>query len=189
MTKGRTIQSKELTDLHQANELSRRSILRGAAAVAGATALGAPLLACGGGGGDGGDPPAPERAAAVRALTGGRGADIVIEAAGPPEAVSDALDMVRDDGRVVIAGQYTDHGPVALEPHRQINRKHVEIRGSWGSDFSHFYRSIELQGLHHHRYPWREMITRVYPLERAGEALEAVRRRDVVKAAIDPTAA
>src|SRR5688572_20294273 len=38
--------------------------------------------------------PAEERAAAVRALTGGRGADIVIEAAGPPGAVSDALEMV-----------------------------------------------------------------------------------------------
>lgn len=130
--------------------------------------------------------PAAERAAQVRALTGGRGADVVIEAAGPPGAVADALEMVRDDGRVVVAGQYTDNGTVELDPHSAINRKHVEIRGSWGSDFSHFHRSIELQGRHHTRFPWREMISRTYDLDGAADALEAVRRREVTKAAIAP---
>lgn len=131
--------------------------------------------------------PAAERAARVRELTGGRGADVVIEAAGPPGAVVDALEMVRDDGRVVIAGQYTNNGVVEIDPHALINRKHVEIRGSWGSDFSHFYRSIELQGRHHTRFPWREMISGVYDLDHANEALAAVRNREVVKAAIAPT--
>src|SRR5687768_10826882 len=75
------------------------------------------------------DVPPEERAAMVRARTGGRGVDLVIEAAGAPEAVGQALDLVRDGGRVVICGQYTDHGPTSINPHLQINRKHVEIRG------------------------------------------------------------
>ncbi|MCC7540717.1 MAG: zinc-binding dehydrogenase [Deltaproteobacteria bacterium] len=132
------------------------------------------------------DAPREERFAEVRRVTGGRGADVVIEAAGDPRAVLDALEMVRDGGRVVVAGQYTDHGDVAVNPHRLINRKHVEIRGSWGSDFSHFHRSIELMGRHHGRFPWREMVTRSYDLAHVADALEAVRRRDVVKAAIQP---
>ncbi len=37
--------------------------------------------------------PAAERAAQVRAMTGGRGVDVVIEAAGDPAAVSQALDL------------------------------------------------------------------------------------------------
>lgn len=127
-----------------------------------------------------------ERHAQVRRETGGRGADVVIEAAGDPRAVIDALELVRDGGRVVVAGQYTDHGDVAINPHRLINRKHVEIRGSWGSDFSHFHRSIELMGRHHGRFPWREMVSRSYDLDHAADALEAVRRREVVKAAIEP---
>jgi L-iditol 2-dehydrogenase len=85
--------------------------------------------------------PHEERVAAVRRLTHGRGVDVVIEAAGRPEAVSQALDLVRDGGRVVVVGQYTDHGPVPIHPHLQINRKHVEIRGCWGSDYSHFHRA------------------------------------------------
>ncbi len=131
---------------------------------------------------------AEERLAAVRALTRGRGADVVIEAAGAPEAVSQALEYVRDGGRVVVCGHYTDNGPVSLHPHWQINRKHVELRGCWGSDFSHFYRSAQIVARHQDRFPWREMVTRRYGLDQVNEALAAVERREVVKALIVPRA-
>ena len=129
--------------------------------------------------------PHTDRAADIRARTGGRGVDVVIEAAGVPEAVPEALDLVRDGGRVVVCGQYTDHGPVSINPHSQINRKHVELRGCWGSDFSHFHRAVELAARHGARVPWREMASRRFPLARAGDALRAVERRDVVKAVIE----
>lgn len=132
------------------------------------------------------DQPPQERIQLVRDWTGGRGADVVIEAAGPPQAVTDALDLARDGGRVVVCGQYTDNGNIGLNPHWQINRKHVEIRGSWGSDFSHFHRSIAVMARHHDRFPWREMITARYNLDHLEEALDAVARRTVVKAAVDP---
>ncbi len=130
--------------------------------------------------------PHEERVQLVRDWTGGRGADVVIEAAGPPNAVPEGLDLVRDGGRLVVCGQYTDHGDIGLNPHRQINRKHVEIRGSWGSDFSHFHRSIAVMARHHHRIPWREMITARYDLDHLQDALDAVANRTVVKAAVAP---
>ena len=132
------------------------------------------------------DIPAEDRAAQVRDRTGGRGVDVVIEAAGDPAAVGQALDIVRDGGRVVICGQYTDHGATPINPHSQINRKHVEIRGCWGSDFSHFHRAVDLAARHAHRYPWAEMATRRFDLAHAGEALEAVATRAVLKAVIAP---
>ena len=132
------------------------------------------------------DTPHEERAAAVRALTGGRGVDVVIEAAGDPNAVPQALDMVRDGGRVVIAGQYTDGGGVSINPHSQINRKHVEIRGCWGCDFSHVFRAVRLLAEQGSALPWADAITGRYPLERANEALAAVASRSVVKAIIVP---
>lgn len=130
------------------------------------------------------DLPPSERAAQVRSWTGGRGADVVIEASGAPEAVTEALDLVRDGGRVVVVGQYTDHGDVPLNPHRQINRKHVEIRGCWGSDFSHFHRAVAIAARHGDRFPWRDLAGRRFRLEDAGQALQAVERREVVKAII-----
>jgi L-iditol 2-dehydrogenase len=127
-----------------------------------------------------------ERLSSVRERTGGRGVDVVIEAAGAPEAVSQALDLVRDGGRVVIAGHYTDNGPVSVHPHHQINRKHVEIRGCWGSDYSHFHRAVQLVAQFGDRVPWRDMVSHRYDLAHAGDALRAVEAREVVKALIVP---
>lgn len=132
------------------------------------------------------DVPHEERAAQVRALTNGRGVDVVIEAAGDPRALPQALDLVRDGGRVVIAGQYTDSGDVSVNPHSQVNRKHVEIRGCWGCDFSHFYRAVAVLGEQGKSLPWAGAVSERYGLERAGEALAAVERRDVIKAVIAP---
>ncbi|MGH7696798.1 MAG: zinc-binding dehydrogenase [Gemmatimonadaceae bacterium] len=132
------------------------------------------------------DVPPNERAELVRRATGGHGVDAVIEAAGAPDAVSQALDLVRDGGRVVIAGQYTDTGDVLIHPHWQINRKHVEIRGCWGSDYSHVHRAVHIAARFGERIPWREMIGGRFALADAGKALEAVERREVTKAVIVP---
>lgn len=115
-----------------------------------------------------------DRADAVRKWTDGRGADVVIEACGEPRAVKEALQMVRDQGRVVVVGQYTDRGEVEINPHADINRRHVEIRGVWGSDFSHLYRGLRLVERFADRIPWRELAKNTYPLERAAAALEDV---------------
>lgn len=127
-----------------------------------------------------------ERVEAVRRATGGHGVDVVIEAAGVPDAVPQALDLVRDGGRVVIAGQYTDAGDVRIHPHWQINRKHVDIRGCWGSDYSHVHRAVQIAARFADRVPWREMIGGRYGLADAAKALQAVERREVTKAVIVP---
>lgn len=130
-------------------------------------------------------PPA-DRAARVREITHGHGVDVVIEAAGDPRAVRDALDLVRDGGRVVVVGQYTDHGNVEINPHTQINRKHVDIRGCWGSDYSHFHRALQFLAAQGKDLPWTAALSASFGLEQANEALGAVERREVVKALIEP---
>ncbi len=127
-----------------------------------------------------------QRREEILALTHGRGPDVVIEATGNPQAVTEGLDLVRDQGRTIIVGHYTDAGEIPINPHTQINKKHVEIRGCWGSDFSHFYRSIQVLAKNKDRFPWRDMADRTYRLDQAQEALQAVRRQEVVKALIRP---
>lgn len=127
-----------------------------------------------------------ERARQVREITGGHGADVVIEAAGDPAAVAQALDLVRDGGRVVIAGQYTDGGSVTINPHAQVNRKHVDVRGCWGCDYSHFHRALQVLSVQGGELPWLDAITARFSLEEANEALAAVENRSVVKALIAP---
>jgi L-iditol 2-dehydrogenase len=126
------------------------------------------------------------RAAWVRDRTSGRGADVVIEASGNPAAVPEGLEMLRDAGRYAVVGQYTDSGDVSINPHRHINRRHAEILGCWGYEFTHLYRALELMAKHRDRFRWRDLITREYPLEKAGEALADMEAMRVVKAVIRP---
>jgi threonine dehydrogenase-like Zn-dependent dehydrogenase len=132
------------------------------------------------------DVPERDRLEGVRRLTGGRGADVVIEASGAPEAVRQALDLVRDGGRVVVCGQYTDNGPVEIHPHWQLNRKHVEIKGCWGSRYDHFHRAVALTARYGGRKPWRDMVSARFTLDQASEALRAVEERTAIKAVITP---
>jgi len=127
-----------------------------------------------------------ERVERVRELTGGRGADVTIEATGVPSAVREGLGMTRDAGRYVIVGHYTDAGEVPINPHTDINLKHLEVRGTWGADFNHFYRMVRILARHGDRFDWERMITRRYRLDEMNEALADVEAGRVVKAVVQP---
>ena len=127
-----------------------------------------------------------ERVARVQELTGGRGVDITIEATGNPAAVREGMQMTRDNGRFVVVGQYTDAGTVEINPHWDINRKHLEIRGCWGTDFSHVYRGVKVVAKHGERFGYERFISRKYSLEEANQALADVEELKVVKAVIEP---
>ncbi|HEX6291242.1 MAG TPA: zinc-binding dehydrogenase [Herpetosiphonaceae bacterium] len=126
------------------------------------------------------------RYAAVRALTRGRGADATIEATGVAAAVPEGMRLTRDAGRYVVVGQYTNVGSVAFNPHLDLNQKHLDVRGCWGSDVSHVYRAVQVLARYHTRFPWAEFVSGRYALDRAQAALEDVAAQRVVKALIMP---
>ena len=127
-----------------------------------------------------------DRVSWVRDRTSGRGADVVIEASGNPAAVPEGLEMLRDGGRSVVVGQYTDAGDVAINPHRHVNRRHATILGCWGYEFTHLHRSLALLARHRDRFRWRELVTREYTLAEAGRALADMEALAVVKAVLRP---
>jgi L-iditol 2-dehydrogenase len=129
---------------------------------------------------------AAERRAIVRELTHGRGADVTIEAAGVAAAVPEGMRLTRDAGRYVVVGQYTDAGAVAFNPHLDLNQKHLDVRGCWGSDVGHVYRAVQVLARYHTRFPWAEFVSARYGLDRAQAALEDVAAQRVVKALIVP---
>ena len=135
------------------------------------------------------DVPAAHRLEQVRRATGGRGVDVVIEASGAPDAIPQGLDMVRDGGRMIVCGHYTDNGATEIHPHWQLNRKHVELKGCWGVRYDHFHRAVALTAQFGAAKPWSEMVSGRYTLEQAGDALEAVASRRAIKALITPNPA
>jgi L-iditol 2-dehydrogenase len=131
---------------------------------------------------------AEERMEAVRRLTHGDGIDVVIEAAGSPRAIEEGLTLVRDGGRYVIAGHYTDVGPSTINAHQHINRKHLEIRGCWGSEPAHFLRALRLLERHAAQVPWRDVGGRTYGLDGLNEALADAEAMRIPKALVAPQA-
>ncbi len=127
-----------------------------------------------------------ERAAWVSQQTNGRGADVVIECTGSPDAVVQAMQFARDGGHAVIVGQYTDHGPASFNPHLDLNKKHLSVQGCWGSDYAHFHRSVELLRSKRAQALWSTMSLSRFELAQANDALADVREGRAIKALIAP---
>ena len=127
-----------------------------------------------------------ERRDTILDLTSGRGVDTAIEASGNPAAVPEGLDLTRDNGKYVVVGQYTDHGPIEINPHLQINKKHLDIRGVWGIDYSHLHRAMLMLERYNEQFHWEQLITNTYGLEQANDALAGVREGWEIKAVIAP---
>ncbi len=114
------------------------------------------------------------------------GADVVIEAAGAAAAISEGLNLARVGGRYVIAGHYTDAGPSSVNAHQQINRKHLEIRGCWGSEPRHFLRALAILEQHAGAIPFRTIGASRYGLAELNGALADAEAMRIPKALVDP---
>ena len=125
--------------------------------------------------------PVADRVARVMELTNNRGADVVFECAGVPAAVAEGLEMVRINGRYLIAGHYGDAGSVPLNPHL-INRKQITIKGAWSAANKHFLRGLNLL----RKIKVDKLVTHHYPLDEINEAVMATERQEALKAVIVP---
>ena len=71
---------------------------------------------------------APDAVAALRAATGGRGADVVLELVGSPVTMRQAVQMCAVHGRAVIAG--LSRVPMELDTYRELLGPETELIGS-----------------------------------------------------------
>lgn len=114
---------------------------------------------------------AADRIQAVRDLTGGYGADVVLECVGHPSAVVEGMEMCRDGGKYLVLGHYCDAGPIQFNPH-VITRKQLQVFGSWSSEPRHMKAALEFLRTHQQEFPFDSMVTHRFPLEQANDAIE-----------------
>jgi L-iditol 2-dehydrogenase len=129
-----------------------------------------------------------ERREHVRALTHGEGVDVVVEASGSPRAFEEGPYLARDGGRYVVAGHYTDAGDSAINVHTAINRKHLDIRGCWGSEPAHFLRALTFLEELGPGIPFSAIGERTYRLDQLDTALTDAQSMRITKALVDPSA-
>jgi L-iditol 2-dehydrogenase len=113
-----------------------------------------------------------ERADLVRKETvGGFGADVVFECTGFPKALAEGIDMARRGGTYIVAGHFTDAGPVELNPFVHLNRKSITLKGVWSSERSHFVRARSV--VESGAFPFDDLVSHVLPLSRLGDAIQS----------------
>lgn len=119
----------------------------------------------------------------VRDLTCGYGADVVLECVGIPVAVPEGMELCRDGGKFLILGHYCDAGPVQWNPHI-VTRKQLQVFGSWSSEPRHLKTALEFLRTRQNEFPFAEMVTHRFPLEKANEALQTTAQWQSAKSVI-----
>lgn len=115
---------------------------------------------------------------------GNRGASLVIEATGVPAAVAQGIDMCRRNGRYLVVGQYTNHGPTPINPHL-ITKKQIQITGTWAFSGEDFIAYMETLPALVRRFEPVRMVT-TYALSDANEALDDMRAGRTLKPVLIP---
>jgi 2-desacetyl-2-hydroxyethyl bacteriochlorophyllide A dehydrogenase len=110
--------------------------------------------------------------AAVRDATGGRGADVVIDAAGDPALIPPAIEMLAPGGRLLVYG--ISHRPVPDFTTFPLYHKELTIYGSRALTPGDFQPAIDLVASG--AIDVDGFITASYPLERVAAAFEEYER-------------
>jgi 2-desacetyl-2-hydroxyethyl bacteriochlorophyllide A dehydrogenase len=118
--------------------------------------------------------------AVAREFSGREGVDCVIETAGMPEAVNDALELVRPGGRIVLTG--LPHAPTAVT-FFSVVRREVTITGSmiYQDEFAEAMRLVAAG-----RVRTAPLITHRVPLDQIARAFAAHEAPTAIKVAVVP---
>ena len=127
-----------------------------------------------------------ERLKQIREWTHGRGADVVVESAGVPEAVREALEMLRVGGLLVEAGNFSDMGEISISPHRHLCAKNVRILGVGGEERAAYGPSMRQMARYMRHYPLSQLVTHRFGLRQVEAAMKKSMATDSMKVVIDP---
>jgi len=125
-----------------------------------------------------------ERKEAVKEVTHGLGVDVAFEMAGEPDALKESISLVRMGGACISAGFGEPHGTIDLDCFHDLNRKNLHLQGIWASDVKHTH--IALQLVLNHLQDFKKLITHRFPLDKANDAIRAMKTKEAVKAVLLP---
>lgn len=127
---------------------------------------------------------AAERVEHVKAMTEGRGADIVMEFTGQPAAFTEGLELIRRGGRYVVVGQLGS-GTTTIKPSLIVS-KQLRILGSLSGRAKAYWKALAFLSKHQHRIPFEHMISNRYSLDDVNTAIERMKRYEEIKPVIRP---
>ena len=133
----------------------------------------------------GADPVTP---ADLPGLTEGRGADLVIDLSGAPEAVEEAVTQVRIGGCVVLVGSVFPTRALSLQADELV-RRILRIEGVHNYTPGDLVTAFTFLAEAHERFPFLSLVGASYPLAEIREAVESALSGDYFRVAVHPGAA
>jgi L-iditol 2-dehydrogenase len=130
------------------------------------------------------DPFNQELAKHVRQLTHGVGADIVICANPIAATQTQAVEIVRKAGRIVLFGGLPKADPMTTLDGNLIHYGEIEVVGAFSYHPTHHQSALEL--LSRKIIPVELMITHTLPLEKIGQAFEIAASGEGLKVIVKP---
>jgi L-iditol 2-dehydrogenase len=130
------------------------------------------------------DPTSEDVVARVRELTGGLGADTVVCANPVASTQTQAVEMVRKAGRVVLFGGLPKADPMTTLDGNIIHYGEIEVVGAFS--YHPIYHELALDLLNQGVIPADLLISGTFPLEKVGEAFESAASGDVLKVVVSP---
>lgn len=120
----------------------------------------------------------------VAAVTNGRGADVVIAAAGSAAAQEQALACAAPRGRVSLYGGLPPGTPPPAFDTNQVHYRELTVSGTSGASPAQTTRALDL--IASGAVPVADLITHRFPLARFASALAAMAGGEAIKVTVEP---
>ncbi len=127
----------------------------------------------------------------VMQQTGGRGADLAVEAVGIAQTANQAIKVARKMGRVVFMGNPAGDMNFPQKVYWEILRRELSVVGGWNSSYGSYPTNewkVVLEAMADGRLDVSPLITQVVGLEQAYDTMVAMRDRkiDYIKVLVKP---
>jgi putative phosphonate catabolism associated alcohol dehydrogenase len=126
-----------------------------------------------------------ERTKAVRALTEGQGADVVVEVVGHPSAIEEGLQMLGQFGRYAEIGNINVGRTFPFDPSRFVFTNKTMVGVSL-YDPAVLSRALNFLESHQHQLPFDRLAAATYSLDNINDAFAAAEGKRDVRASITP---
>jgi L-iditol 2-dehydrogenase len=103
-----------------------------------------------------------------------------------PQAVPEALEMLRVGGLLVEAGNFSDLGEVSLSPHRHLCAKNARILAVGGEEPAAYGPSMRQMARYMKHYPLRKFVTHRFGLRDVEAAMQKSVEAESMKVVLEP---
>jgi D-arabinose 1-dehydrogenase-like Zn-dependent alcohol dehydrogenase len=121
----------------------------------------------------------------IKELTGGWGAEVVMDVAGAPGVVPEGLQMVGNGGRYIEIGTISPGMGFTLEPHTLIPRN-VDYCSVGFYEPHHLKAALDMMIRTRHKYPFHKVVSDIFPLDQINEVMAQQDKGHITRAALKP---